>query len=62
MEGGRNGVVLALDTSDVSALGHFTSYPSEEWTTAVVVPLGEEGVPAHRVLHEGSCSGEELLG
>lgn len=61
IEGGKNGVILALDTANVSALGHFTTYPSRERTTSVLIPLGEEGVPRHRVLHEGPCRGEELL-
>ncbi|KAJ5779296.1 hypothetical protein N7457_007016 [Penicillium paradoxum] len=60
VQGGKNGAILALDTADVSELGHFTTYPSQERTTAVQIPLGK-GVPAHRVLHEGPCSGEELL-
>ncbi|KXG50934.1 uncharacterized protein PGRI_065060 [Penicillium griseofulvum] len=60
IEGGRNGVILALDTADVSALGHFTTYPSRDRTTSVVIPL-EKGVPSHRVLHDGPCQGEELL-
>ncbi|KAI3136424.1 hypothetical protein CBS147325_7414 [Penicillium roqueforti] len=61
IEGGKNGVILALDTANVSALGHFTTYPSRERTTAMLIPLGEEGVPRHRVLHAGPCRGEELL-
>ncbi|KAJ5545024.1 hypothetical protein N7535_006588 [Penicillium sp. DV-2018c] len=61
IEGGKKGAILALDTTDVSTLGHFTTYPSQEWTTALMIPLGEKGVPDHRVLHEGPCSGEELL-
>ncbi|EKV04891.1 WD40 repeat-like protein [Penicillium digitatum] len=59
IEGGKNGAILALDTADVSALGHFTTYPSQERTTSVVIPLGKKGVPGHRVLHEGPCQEEE---
>ncbi|OQE43512.1 hypothetical protein PENCOP_c003G04369 [Penicillium coprophilum] len=61
IEGGKNGVILALDTADVSALGHFTTYPSQDQTTSVLIPLGEKGVPGHQVLHKGPCQGEELL-
>lgn len=61
VEGGKNGAILALDTADVSALGHYTTYPSQEQTTALQIPLGERGVPGHRVLHEGPCQGEELI-
>lgn len=58
--GGRNGAILALDTADVSKLGHITTYPSKEPTVAIEVPLGEEGVPAHRVLYKGPCKDAEL--
>ncbi|OGE52007.1 hypothetical protein PENARI_c011G10543 [Penicillium arizonense] len=61
IEGGKNGAILALDTADVSALGHYTVYPSKERTVALEVPLGKDGVPGHRVLHGGACQGDELL-
>lgn len=59
--GGKNGAILALDTADVSTLGHITTYPSQETTVALEIPLGEEGVPGHRVLHMGACRDGELL-
>ncbi|KAJ5637689.1 hypothetical protein N7490_007568 [Penicillium lividum] len=59
--GGKNGAILALDTADVSGLGHVTKYPSNESTVTLEVPLGEEGIPGHTVLHSGACKGVELL-
>ncbi|KAJ9318308.1 hypothetical protein DTO271D3_1565 [Paecilomyces variotii] len=59
--GGKNGAILALDTADVSTLGHITTYPSQETTVALEIPLGEEGVPGHRVLHMGACRDVEML-
>jgi hypothetical protein len=59
--GGKNGAILALDTVDVSRLGHITEYPSGESTFVMQIPLGSGGVPRHRVLHSGACHGEELL-
>lgn len=58
--GGKHGMILALDTADVSADGHYTEYPSDEVTVALVVPLGEEEEPAHRVLHQGACIATEV--
>ncbi|KAJ5123668.1 hypothetical protein N7448_009765 [Penicillium atrosanguineum] len=58
--GGKNGAILALDTADVSAFGHYTTYPSKEQTITLEIPLGNEGIPAHTVLHGGPCKGEEL--
>ncbi|EAW25063.1 uncharacterized protein NFIA_105510 [Aspergillus fischeri NRRL 181] len=57
--GGKRGTILALDTADVSADGHYTEYPSNEVTVAMVVPLGDEE-PAHRVLHQGACKATEV--
>ncbi|TKA40659.1 hypothetical protein B0A49_13663, partial [Cryomyces minteri] len=54
--GGADGLVLALD---VAGTGHVTTYPSDEPTVSVQLPLaGSEGVPAHRVLGAGPCAGE----
>ena len=39
--GGKNGAILALDTQEVSAEGHATTYPSGQMTVAVEVPLSE---------------------
>ncbi|KAJ5935154.1 hypothetical protein N7466_004701 [Penicillium verhagenii] len=61
VSGGKNGAILALDTADVSYLGHITKYPSNESTVTFEVPLGEEGIPAHTVLYSGACKGAELL-
>ncbi|GLA24908.1 hypothetical protein ACMYSQ_005970 [Aspergillus niger] len=57
--GGKNGAILALDTAEVSALGHSTTYPTEESTVVLEVALKE--IPGHRVLHGGACGEDELL-
>ncbi|PKX92715.1 uncharacterized protein P174DRAFT_442584 [Aspergillus novofumigatus IBT 16806] len=57
--GGKHGMILALDTADVSADGHYTEYPSDEVTVAMAVPLGDEE-PAHRVLYQGACKATEV--
>lgn len=58
IRGGQKGAILALDTHDVSAEGHFTEYTSGEVTVAVEVPL--DHVPGHRVLHKGACGDGEV--
>lgn len=60
VHGGKNGAILALDTTAVSAEGHYTRYPSDEETLALQVPFGERGVPGHQVLHTGACKGSEV--
>ncbi|KAE8147422.1 hypothetical protein BDV25DRAFT_160379 [Aspergillus avenaceus] len=55
--GGEFGTILAIDTEDVSADGHFTEYPSDEVTVALAMPVKE--VPGHRVLHAGACTRRE---
>jgi hypothetical protein len=59
--GGENGLIFAADTSDVSALGHATNYPSKEETRAIQIPTGGS-IPSHTVLYSGPCCGKELLG
>ncbi|KAJ5815498.1 hypothetical protein N7474_007275 [Penicillium riverlandense] len=58
---GKNSAILALDTPDVSELGHYTDYPSKERSIGLEIPLGAAGVPKHRVLSQGACAGEQLL-
>ncbi|KAJ6008165.1 hypothetical protein N7540_012141 [Penicillium herquei] len=58
--GGRNGAILALDTADVSGWGHTTTYPSNQTTATFEIPLGDEGIPGHKVLHGGACQGDDL--
>lgn len=58
--GGRNGLILATDTKNVSTLGHKTVYPSEEETFGIQIPTKDNEVPAHTVLHAGPCTGSEL--
>ncbi|KAJ5160826.1 uncharacterized protein N7482_007830, partial [Penicillium canariense] len=59
--GGKHGTILALDTADVSTVGHVTKYPSQEQTVSLQLPLGDAGVPGHVVLHSGACRGSEML-
>lgn len=60
IHGGKNGAILALDTADYSEKGHYTTYPSDEETVAMLVPFSEKQIPGHRVLHDGACKGDEV--
>ena len=57
--GGRRGLILAVDTANVSTLGHITNYPSNEETVALQIPTLNNQVPAHTILHDGPCKLEE---
>ncbi len=59
--GGKNGLIFAADTVDVSPKGHSTNYPSKEETRAIQVPTGGI-VPQYAVLYSGPCKGKQLLG
>lgn len=56
VKGGPNGLILAADTASVSALGHTTKYPSKERTVTLVLPLANNTLPVHTVLHAGACT------
>ncbi|KAL8928985.1 MAG: hypothetical protein Q9208_001428 [Pyrenodesmia sp. 3 TL-2023] len=50
IKGGKDGLIIAADTADVSRKGHDTRYPSGKQTVAVVIPLADGKVPEHIVL------------
>lgn len=58
--GGRNGLILATDIASVSIYGHITKYPSDQVTVLLQIPLANNKVPDHTVLHEGPCRRGEL--
>ena len=60
VRGGKNGVIVAVDTANVSEKGHSTRYPGEEQTIGLQVPFDDGVFPAHRVLYGGPCSGSEI--
>lgn len=59
-------MLLAVDTADVSELGHITTYPSAADSVVLQVPLSGNGVQrllsTRKVLYEGGCRESELLG
>ena len=60
INGGKNGLIFAADTAAVSKLGHITRYPGREQTTAIALPTAGGKIPAHRLLHQGPCSRDEV--
>lgn len=62
IHGGKYGLIIAADTSDVSALGHRTEYPSAADTVALQVPIAQGTKFNHRVLHQGACTENEMAG
>ena len=52
--GGKGGLVFAVDTT---GMGHFTQYPSDQETVAIVAPFDGGKVPEHEVIAEGPCGG-----
>lgn len=66
VSGGKYGLILALDTPDLSHLGHITTYPGAADTVAMQVPFSRQGVQrlrnTRKVLYEGGCQPTELIG
>lgn len=60
IKGGAGGLILATDIADVSKRGHITTYPSDIKTVAIAIPTADGEVPAHTLLHDGPCEGDEL--
>lgn len=59
IRGGRDGLILAADTQNVSTAGHITKYPSKKQTVAIQIPIENNEIPAHTVLHSGACNKKE---
>ncbi|KAI9685183.1 MAG: hypothetical protein M1822_004770 [Bathelium mastoideum] len=55
VQGGRHGLILATDTANVSSLGHITKYPKKQETVAIQIPIADNKIPSHDVLHSGAC-------
>lgn len=53
--GGRNGLVLAADTAEVSKDGHTTIYPSNEETVGYALPVPGNKPPTPRRVKKGAC-------
>lgn len=61
MEGGRNGLILAIDTKQTGSVGHVASYARDSLMNGVALPVRGNQVPKHKVLYGGPCKGVELV-
>ena len=62
VQGGKYGVLLAVDNAAVSRFGHVTTYPGDADTVALQVPFEAGTQPKHSVLYEGPCRWSEMVG
>jgi hypothetical protein len=62
IQGGKYGMLIAVDTADVSKYGHITTYPSDADAVSLQIPFKSGSVPAHTVLYEGPCKWSEMVG
>ncbi|KAI9667404.1 MAG: hypothetical protein M1821_000219 [Bathelium mastoideum] len=53
---GGSGTSLVIAT-DTTGGGHLTSYPSDDTTVYLQIPLGDNTIPAHTVLCDDACGG-----
>lgn len=60
VEFGPGSLVLATDTKNVSTRGHASDWPSEDATSALMLQVSDDLIPAHTVLHTGACTPEEI--
>ena len=62
IQGGKYGLIVAVDTADVSRYGHITTYPSDSNTVSLQIPFAEGIAPEHTVIHDGPCGWEDAVG
>jgi len=60
--GGKYGVLIAVDHAGVSKYGHITTYPSDSDTVSLQIPFRDGKIPDHKVLYQGPCGWEEMVG
>lgn len=57
VRGGQNGIIIAADTVGT---GHYASYPTNDETVTLFIPFEGGAYPAHTVVAEGPCVGNQL--
>jgi hypothetical protein len=62
ISGGEFGLIFAADTADVSDKGHRTQYLGVAETIILQIPVEDNTIPAHTVLHSGPCLANETSG
>lgn len=62
VSGGEFGLIFAADTADVSERGHRTQYPGVAETIILQIPVKDNEIPEHTVLHYGPCVANETSG
>lgn len=60
VHGGKYGLIIAVDTANVSGLGHISSTIGTEELTALMIPTKNGKIPPHRVIHSGACEKSDL--
>lgn len=55
-------MILTTDVRGASTTGHYAEFPSSNKTVVVQIPLANNTVPAHTVLHNGACTAAEADG
>ncbi|KAH9998197.1 hypothetical protein F4779DRAFT_631394 [Xylariaceae sp. FL0662B] len=60
---GEMGLLIFADTADVSKEGHGSVYPGITETIFLQIPMKDDVLPEHQVLHDNApCSGNEFVG
>lgn len=62
IQGGKYGLIIAVDTAEVSKHGHITTYPSDAVSIAMQFPFRPGYMPKHTVLYPGPCQYNEMVG
>ena len=62
VQGGKYGLIIAVDNAAVSIYGHITTYPSDSDTVTLQIIFSNGQIPAHTVLYQGPCLWEEMTG
>lgn len=64
VEPGTSGsaMIITADVRATSSTGHLAEFPGDSNSVVVQIPFAGNVVPAHTVLHNGSCTAQEAAG
>jgi hypothetical protein len=62
VQGGKYGILIAADTKVVSKDGHITDFPGGDDTVIAQFPFVDGKLPDYKLLYDGPCSLNEMIG
>ena len=60
VDGGKYGLIIVVDTANVSKVGHASNTIGNQELTTMIIPTANGKIPPHKVIHSGACEKSDL--